>query len=89
MEEDIITGQAFPCFFSVSRLVFRAVHPGQVEHEVRLPAIVVQQGGIRVHVILEQLQFRSGKRKVLQFAVPDVAQLGYKVPADEPASAGH
>ena len=65
-------GKAEVAFHKLCR-VFRAVHPGQVEHEIGLPAITVQQGRVGIHIILEQLQFRSGKRMVLYLAVPDVA----------------
>ena len=54
--------------------VFRAIHACQIEHKVRLPAVLVQffRGGVQIVLVnFFNMQYRAG----LVLAIPDVFQV--------------
>ena len=65
--------------------ILRAVHPRQIEHEVRIAAPHLQLLRTTVHVIL--IDILDGHPFIPpRLPVTDVPQLGAKVPANEPFS---
>ena len=64
-------------------LRLRAVHPGEVEHEIGLRAPAVEVGGGGVYIVF--IDFGNGEAAVpARLAVPYVLQLGAEVAAYEP-----
>ena len=67
--------------------VLRTVHPGEVVHEVRVPAVDIQLGRVAVDVVLVDGEILGvGHGVPPRLAVADVAQLGHKVPPYEALS---